>query len=118
MLFLSKHGAAQVTNHKTSSPFFFDVEFVSEMCVRLCAHTRVQEQDSAYLQQRLQHECDIKENTQNSPVLWYGSCASGRPPPSRPFPAHEGNPRPAASVDEQKDSKRACKLLTLQHPYF
>lgn len=32
------------------------------------------------------------------PVLWYGSCASGRPPPSHPPPAHEGNPRPAASV--------------------
>lgn len=34
------------------------------------------------------------------PVLWYGSCASGRLPPSRPPPAHEGNPRRAASTDE------------------
>lgn len=32
------------------------------------------------------------------PVLWYGSCASGRLPPSHPPPAHEGNPRPAASM--------------------
>lgn len=34
------------------------------------------------------------------PVLWYGSCALGRLPPSHPPPAHEGNPRPAASMDE------------------
>lgn len=47
------------------------------------------------------------------PVLWYGSCASGRPPPSRPLPAHEGNPRPAASTDETQRARDICAVCLL-----
>lgn len=40
------------------------------------------------------------------PELWYGSCALEHLPPSHLSPVHAGNPRPAASVNQQGDRDR------------
>lgn len=45
------------------------------------------------------------------PVLWYGSCALGRLPPSRLPQVHGENHRPAASVDETTVGTLCCSFV-------